>query len=148
MRTIYLLLPFITGVALTTQAAINGQLRTAINSPLLATFISFIVGTIFLLIIILFSTQKDVSIHTFTQVAWYKYTGGLLGSFIVMAIILSIKNISPSALFALVVAGQLITAIVFEQFGVLGVKLAPINWTKFIGVIMLIAAVYLINRKE
>ena len=148
MKNISLLLPFIVGIALTAQASINGQLRTAVNSPLLATLISFIVGTVFLVGIIIFTSDKIPSLTEFSQIEWYKYTGGLLGAFIVMAIILSIKNINPSALFALIVAGQLITALVFEQLGILGVRQSSVNWSKVLGVILLVAAVYLINRKK
>lgn len=148
MKLLYSILPLIIGIALTTQASINGQLRSAINSPLLATLLSFLVGTIFLVGVIFFSSQKIPSIATLTTIEWYKYTGGLLGAFIVLAVILSIQNINPSALFALIVAGQLITALLFEYFGLLDVKQSPLNWTKIIGVILLVVGVYLINRKK
>ena len=148
MKNISLFLPFIVGIALTAQASINGQLRTSVNSQLMATLISFLVGTVLLVGIIIFTNDKIPSLGELGQIEWYKYTGGLLGAFIVMAIIVSIKTISPSALFALIVAGQLVTAIAFEQFGLLGVRQVTVGWSKVVGVILLVTAVYLINRKK
>ena len=148
MKLFYLFLPVIVGVALTAQASINGQLRVAINNPLMATLISFLVGTILLVAILLLSSQRIPSIPELTNIEWYKYTGGILGAFIVMAIIISIQNINPSAMFALIVTGQLLTALAFEQFGLLGVKPSPISWPKIVGVILLVVSVYLINKKK
>src|SRR5690349_8177895 len=132
MKNIYIILPLIIGVALTVQASINGQLRVAINSPLQATLISFLVGTVFLILALVIARESIPSLQEFSQIEWYKYTGGLLGAFIVMGTILSIKNINPSTLFALIVAGQLITAIAVEHFGLLSVKQSSINFSKVI----------------
>lgn len=148
MKNLYLFLPFTIGIALTLQAAINGQLRAAINSSLMATLISFLVGTLFLVVIILILKENIPALSQFSTIRWYTYTGGILGAFIVMAVILSIKNINPSTLFALIVAGQLLTAIVFEQFGWLGIKQTDISWSKVSGIVLMIASVYLINKKS
>jgi len=148
MKYIYLLLPFTIGIALTAQAAINGQLRTAMNSPLLATLISFLVGTILLVAIFFISNQSIPSVSQMTSVKWHTYTGGVLGAFIVMAVIVSIRNVNPSTLFALIVAGQLITAIIFEHYGLLGVKVDSISWYKISGLLLLVVAVYLLNKKS
>ncbi len=148
MKILYLSLPFVVGVALTAQAVINGQLRTAINSPVMATLISFLVGTVFLIGIMLIINQKIPTLSELTAIAWYKYTGGIMGAFIVLAIILSIQTINPSTLFALIVTGQLLTALLLEHFALLGVRPSPINWTKIMGVILLVAGVFLINQKK
>jgi transporter family-2 protein len=148
MKTYYLLVPFSIGIALTAQATINSQLRGAVNSALVATLISFLVGTLALGVMIVILNEKIPSAQQLAGVAWYKYTGGLLGAFIVMAIIVSIKNINPSALFALVVAGQLVTAVIIEHFGFMGIPRIAVNWTKLTGIALLVISVYLINQKK
>jgi transporter family-2 protein len=45
------------------------------------------------------------------------------------------------------ITGQLITAIVFDHFALLGFKENPVSPVKVIGFILLVAGAYLINKK-
>ncbi len=58
-------MPLFAGIALATQSVINGQLRTALINPYYTALISFIVGTIFCGIIVLFIKQPVPGIRAF-----------------------------------------------------------------------------------
>ena len=58
MKILFYLLPVFAGIAITIQSGINSQLRTAIQHPLMAAFISFVVGTIALAILLLISKDS------------------------------------------------------------------------------------------
>lgn len=73
--------------------------------------------------------------------------GGLLGAFFITSVIVSVQRMSVANLLALVVAGQLITALLFDHFGILGVKQSPVTLTRALGALALIAGAYLINKK-
>mgnify|MGYP005754444711 FL=1 len=141
------MLPFFAGVAVSTQAAINGQLREAVQSPLIAAFLSFFIGTVVLAILIFLTKQEVPDLRQLTGVAWYKYLGGFLGAFFVTGIIVSVQRLSVANMIALVVAGQLIVALLYDHFGLIGVKQSPITLTRMAGAAALILGAYLINKK-
>ncbi|MBC7901870.1 MAG: DMT family transporter [Gemmatimonadaceae bacterium] len=147
MKILFFLLPFFAGVAISIQAGINSQLRVSINHPVLAAFISFFVGTITLAIMLFFSKQVMPEISQYANIGWHKYIGGLLGVFVVIVALVSVREIGASNLAVLVIAGQLVTAVIMDQFGLLGLARSPITMQRAAGVCLLIAGVYLVNKK-
>jgi transporter family-2 protein len=77
----------------------------------------------------------------------YKYTGGLLGAFFVTVIILTVQKIGSANVFALVIAGQLFMALLYDHLGLFGFPQSNISVTKIIGVVLLVVGAYLINKK-
>lgn len=147
MKYFFYFLPFVVGIALTTQAGINSQLRVAINNPWLAAFISFVVGTVFLGVIIVATRQTIPSVSDFSNISLYKYTGGVLGAFIVTAVIFSVQKIGSANSFVLLIGGQMLVALIYDHFGLFGLPQSPFNIVKLLGVILLVIGSYLIIRK-
>ena len=147
MKYFFYILPFVIGVALTTQAGVNSQLRVAINNPWLAALISFVVGTVFLGIIIVATRQTIPTIAELGSIPMYKYTGGVLGAFIVTGVIFSVQKIGSANAFALLIGGQMLVALVFDHFGMFGLPQSPVNIVKILGVFLLVIGAYLIIKK-
>jgi transporter family-2 protein len=147
MKILFYLLPILAGVAITVQSGINSQLRTAIQHPVMAAFISFLVGTVALAILLLFSKAAYPSLDQYTTISWYKFTGGLFGVFVVTVTLLSVAEIGAANMFVLLIAGQLITALLMDHFGVLGMRANPINLQKFVGILLLVCGAYIVNKK-
>lgn len=147
MKLIFYLLPVFAGIAITIQSGINSQLRTAIQHPLLAAFISFVVGTVALALLLLFTREAFPSFSSYAAIDWYKYTGGLLGAFVVTVTLLSVTQIGAANMFVLIVAGQLVTAVIMDHFGVLGMRTNPVSVYKLLGICLLIAGAWLVNKK-
>jgi len=147
MRYIFYFLPFVIGIALTTQAGINSQLKVAINNPWLAAFISFVVGTVFLGIIIAVTKQTIPSATELGNIPLYKYTGGVLGAFIVTGVIFSVQKIGSANSFVLLIGGQMLVALIYDHFGLFGLPQSSFNITKLLGVLLLVMGSYLIIRK-
>ncbi|MEV7608109.1 DMT family transporter [Microbacterium sp. NPDC089320] len=74
-----LLLPFAAGVGIAWQAATNGRLAQRVQSPLAATFMSFIAGTIALLVAAGISIAARGLPDALPTEPWL-YLGGLLGA--------------------------------------------------------------------
>jgi transporter family-2 protein len=66
---------------------------------------------------------------------------------VVIVAILSVHKIGAANMFVLLVAGQLFTAVMMDHFGVLGLKESPATIQKMIGILLLIAGAYLVNKK-
>jgi transporter family-2 protein len=147
MKYLVYILPAIAGLTITTQAGVNSQLRVAVNNPWIAAFISFFVGTAVLATIILVTRQPVPSLSQIRSIELYRFAGGLLGAFFVTTIILTVQKIGSANVFALVIAGQLFMALLYDHFGVFGFPRSPISWVKILGVVLLITGAYLINKK-
>jgi bacterial/archaeal transporter family-2 protein len=147
MKILFYLLPVFAGIAITIQSGINSQLRTSIQHPLMAAFISFVVGTVALAILLLFSKNALPELSQYSSIEWYKYLGGLLGAFVVTVTLIAVTRIGAGNMFVLIVAGQLITAVLMDHFGVLGMKHNPVTLQKLMGIGLLVAGAYLVNKK-
>jgi len=147
MKLLFYSLPVLCGVALAIQAILNGQLRVAIGSPLFAALISFLTGTLLLVLLILITREPIPAASTLLQVSWIKWTGGLLGAFFVTAVIISVQKIPSANLFALIITSQFITALLIDHFGLFGAIQTAINPLKLAGVALLIGGAYLIIKK-
>ena len=124
------------------QAAINARLaKTADNNAVMAAFVSFAVGTIALLIYLILAGQFNFR-YVSGNSPWWIWTGGLLGTFFVAGIVILL----PRLAFSLVIAGQMLTAILFDQFGWMGLAVKEISAGKIAGAILLIIGVILIRK--
>jgi transporter family-2 protein len=148
MKYLFFILPALAGLTITTQAGVNSELKVAVNNPWIAAFISFFTGTVILGLYIVATRQQLPSLSQLKGIELYKYSGGLLGAFFVTVIIFSVQKIGSANVFALVIAGQLFMAVLYDHFGLFGFKQSDISWIKLLGVAMLIAGAYLINKKS
>jgi transporter family-2 protein len=133
------------GAVLPMQAAINTRLAKSTGNPVMAAFISFAVGTIALMVFLLITGQFQFRFNAGTF-PWWIWTGGLLGTFFVAGIVILLPRLGVVLSFSLVLAGQMFAAILFDQFGWLGVTVREISAGKIIGAILLIAGVVLIRK--
>jgi transporter family-2 protein len=147
MKFLFYILPILAGVAITVQSGINSQLRVAIQHPIMAAFISFLVGTIALAIVLLFSKTAFPAFDNYSTVTWYKYSGGLFGVFVVTVTLLSVAEIGAANMFVLIIAGQVVTALIMDHFGILGMRTNPVTLQKFLGILLLVCGAYIVNKK-
>lgn len=129
------------------QSGINSQLKSQLNHPIFASLISFVVGLLLLICIIILQKQPIPSFSELTAVSAWKYTGGFLGAMIVTVSLLSIAQIGASSMFVTIIAGQLLAALIMDHYGLLGLPVVKISTQKIIGIVLLIAGVYLVNKK-
>jgi transporter family-2 protein len=145
-RFLLIIMAFISGAILPIQATINFRLSKNVGGPIIAAFVSFAVGTIGLLIYLISSRQLNFR-ELFMQTSpWWIWIGGLLGTFYVAAIVMLVPRLGVALAFSLVVAGQTITALIFDHFGLLGITVQPITIGKIIGALLLVAGVILIRN--
>ena len=147
MKYLPLLVLVLAGAALTTQSAVNSQLRGGLHSVMWAVLASYLVGTL-AAARVLVSTQAALpTLADASGIRWYRWTGGALGMVYIAAITFSLQRVGAASLFALVVTGQLLTALLFDQLGLLGLVRSPLTLSRLAGALLLIAGAYLLNRK-
>ena len=137
MFFVYLIIALAAGVALATQAAINTQLAKAMSGEaVIATFISFAVGTIVLFFIAWVKTDLWGNLSTVPSQPWWKLIGGILGAVVVFTTVLLAPKLGITAMLFFIIVGQLITATTIDHFGLIGMPIREVNITKFIGLII------------
>lgn len=146
MYSLFLLLAFITGVAISIQAGVNSNLRLGLNNPVLAALISFGMGFITLLILHLGMRGGLPASTTIRSLSWWKYTGGVIGAVYVTTVILSVPRIGTANLVSLSVAGQLIAAVVLDHYGLLGFVQHSANSWRLLGIVLILAGVWLVVK--
>lgn len=137
MFFVYLIIALAAGVALATQSAINTQLAKAMSGEaVIATFISFAVGTIVLFFIAWVKTDLWGNLSSIPSQPWWKLIGGVLGAIVVFTTVLLAPKLGITAMLFFIIVGQLITATTIDHFGLIGMPIREVNITKFIGLII------------
>jgi transporter family-2 protein len=144
-KLIWIIVALLSGAVLPIQAGLNARLGGAGQNPVYAATISFLVGTMGLIVYILISRQ-NVSIAGLREAPSYIWLGGLLGAFYVTAIVLLFPRLGPGLTFGLVVAGQMIVSIMLEHFNLLVAQPSPISYMKILGIALVVVGVVIIRK--
>ena len=140
-----LALPFVAGACLPLQAGINGQLAKLVSSVMAASLLSFAVGTLALLVVVL--AQRDIpNLGALKGLTWWHWSGGLLGAMFIATAAFAGPKVGAVLFMVLVIAGQLSMAVTLDHFGWAGFREAPISAGKVGGLILIIAGIWLIRR--
>ena len=144
-KLMWVIMAFISGAFLPIQAGLNTKLGKAGESPVHASTISFVVGTVALLLYILF-TQQSVSWEGIKSAPGYVWIGGVLGAFYVTVIILAFPQLGPGLTFGLVVAGQVIISALLEHFNVLVAQQQSISPMRVLGIVLVVVGVVIVRK--
>jgi transporter family-2 protein len=142
-KLILLLIIFISGVLVALQPSVNARLAQKIGLVESST-VSFLVGTIFLLLLAMLFGQG--SFRALPQATWWELTGGLMGAFFVSAVILVVPRLGTGSVMAVAIAGQLLTALLLDQFQLFGFRAIPITFTRISGAVLMLLGTWLIIR--
>ncbi|POA52853.1 MULTISPECIES: DMT family transporter [unclassified Pseudomonas] len=140
-----LCLPFVAGALIALQAGVNGQLAKQVGSVFVAAMISFFVGTMALLLLVLIQRETP-SLSALKGLIWWHWCGGLMGAFFITVAAFAGPRIGALLFMTLVLAGQLSMALALDHFGWAGFREAPISLGKMAGLLLIILGVVLIRR--
>jgi len=147
MTLVFLLLAVGIGSIVVVQASINSELRGIVGDPWRTALISTTVSTICLFVASL--VVKGTALPTAGEagaISWWMWTGGILGAIYVATASILVARLGSAVLFALIVSGQLVTSVVMDHFGVIGLDRQEITPGRAAGVVLLIVGVVMIRR--
>src|ERR1700676_2872619 len=106
MQWLLLVFAVLAGVMLPIQAGLNAWLGRGLGHPVVATFASFLIGSVALAFFCVAIRVPWPTLTVAGELPWWTWTGGLLGAcYLVLSIILAPK-LGATTLFAAVIAGQ------------------------------------------
>ena len=111
-----LLLTVFAGGLIALQAPINSILGKSVGT-FAAASVSFIVGTIALVLITVLVGGGFGDVGEARHLAWYYLTGGILGAVYVTTALVAVRSLGAGGVVAATIAGQLTLSLVIDQLG-------------------------------
>ena len=137
----YLLFGFVAGAMLPIQFGINAQLASWVGSPVRATFVSFALGAIVLLVAMLVFARDWPGSGRLGAAPWWVWVGGCFGAFYVLGSVVTAPKLGAAALFALILAGQAVASLAVDHFGWVGFEEDPVTPGRLLGMALVAAGV-------
>jgi len=142
----FIILAVLAGVMMPTQAAINNKLAGDVGSPILAAFVSFVVGTLALFVYILATGVPISNLSSLKNASIISWMGGILGAFFVASAVILVPRLGVALTFSLIIAGQMLITLVLDHYGFLGIPVKEISFQRLLGVALIIGGVVLIRK--
>ena len=140
------LIAVLAGLVLPVQVAFNSRLTSFTGSPIVSSLVSFLVGTLALILYTL--TNPGMLQQAYVQV-WkaplYAWFGGLIGAFFIATSLVIAPKLGLAMSICLVIAGQLTMSVLMDQFGWFGFDVRPLTIAKGFGLMLVFAGIVLIK---
>ena len=134
------------GMLLPIQFLINAKLSEGFGNALWATTVSFVIGTVGLLVWIAFRGQLgSANWPGALALPWWAWVGGLLGAVYVCVTIITVPVIGPTALVVLLIFGQMAAGTVLDHFGIMTAR-DPVSLSKLTGLALVFLGTWLVVR--
>ena len=85
------------------------------------------------------------SAATAGHIPWWEFTGGLFGAVFIGLANFLVPQLGAATFIVLLATGQMVAAVTFDHFGLLGLAQRPIDLPRFIGMALLIGACVLMR---
>ena len=123
---------FVMGIIMSVYLPMNSAVARYIGSTITANVTFFLVAFLASLIIFIFFGQFD-TLHKTRDVPIYLFLTGIISAFIVLGTTFLIPHIGARKFFIILIAGQIVMAIIISHFGILESPKDPINVKKIFG---------------
>lgn len=135
------------GLFIPFQTSVNSRLSMYTESPIYASTISFAVGSLFLIIVNIVSNPHMMTVSYFSEqkLNFYWLFGGLLGVVFLTGNLILLPRLGASLTVVITLTGQMIMGVLIDTFGWLGSNSQPFTIFKFLGIILLIFSIFLMN---
>ncbi|RTL49200.1 MAG: DMT family transporter [Bradyrhizobiaceae bacterium] len=134
------------GICIVVQQGLNIQVRDALNSAVWAGFASYAIGLATMAVLALALREPLPGMALVSRVPWWVWGGGFFGALYIGLAILLVPQLGANTFVVLLVAGQMMTSIVIDHYGLFGLAQRPIDATRVLGVAFLLAGVVLVKR--
>lgn len=133
------------GCSFVMQQAVNADLRVSIQSAAWAGFVSYLGGTLCMLVLALAMRDALPSAGSMVRSNWWAWSGGFFGTVYIAISILLVPRLGTATFVALLVAGQMLCSLAFDHYGWFGVPQHPADPLRLVGAALLVAGVVLIR---
>jgi transporter family-2 protein len=144
MKVFLIALMLIIGFVLTLHLAMNAQVGVIVKNPRMGNALFWTIGAATAILIGLTGWDSGF-FSNLKQVPLWLLTAGIMGGALVFGIAWAIPQIGAGPATVLMVTGQILTAMIFSHFGILGSPVEPISVMKIVGALLLIGGASIIT---
>lgn len=137
-----LIIAAIAGIAIAVQGQLMGSIDRTVGT-LSSVFITYGMGG--LLAAIIWVAGRG-SLEGAREIPWYAWSAGAMGLVIVGAIGFATPRLGLSRAIIVIVAAQLLTAVIVDQFGLFGAPQRSVDLVRGLGVLLTMGGVWLVVR--
>ena len=134
------------GVSFVMQQAVNADLRSTLGSAAWAGFISYLGGTLCMLALAVALRDGVPSAAAVLRSNWWAWSGGFFGAIYIAISILLVPRLGAATFVALLIAGQMVASLLFDNYGWFGLAERPADPLRIFGALLLVAGVILIRH--
>lgn len=143
MGLLMILFTLIGGITLSAQSSINGTFSRKAGT-IETTFLTFLTGTMFLTIFILFFGSGNV-LALFEAPRW-QLSAAFLGTMYLLLTVMAVPKIGVIATTIAGIAGQLVIGVIIDHFGWFGSLVIPLDTKRSFALLFMIIALYFIYK--
>jgi bacterial/archaeal transporter family-2 protein len=139
-------LAFTAGIAGAVQVAVMGRFGERVGTIEALAF-SLLLSTLVAAVALLAARGSLSGLSEAARAPKWLWVGSLMGTFVVLTITIAAPRIGVVAVTALLIAGQLGTAVAIDRYGFFGVERIGLPWPRVVGVALLVAGAALTLRR-
>ena len=144
MKVYLILLMLLIGFVLTLHLAMNAQVGALVKNPRMGNALFWTIGAITAILIGL-SGWDPQFFANLKQVPGWLLTAGVMGGALVFGIAWTMPQLGAGTAFVLMIAGQVISGLLFSHFGLLGSPVEPVSLMKIVGVVLLVGGAAIVT---
>ena len=141
----YTLFAITAGISFVMQQAVNADLRSSLESAAWAGFVSYLGGTVCMLLLVLVLRDAVPPAAVMARSHWWAWSGGFFGAIYIAISILLVPRLGTATFVALLVAGQMVSSLIFDHYGWLGLAAHPVDPFRVVGAVLLVGGVILLR---
>lgn len=134
------------GAVIVLQQAANTSLRHTVDSTIWAGVVSYLGGTLSMLVFAAVSRAQFPAMEMWARVSPWEWIGGLFGALYIVIAIVLVPRTGTATFFALFVAGLMGLSLALDHFGVFGLPRRPLDLSRIAGGILVMGGAALLSR--
>jgi len=143
---LFTLVALVAGGMIALQAPINAEAATRLGHPISAATMSFCVGTIALIALTVLFARNSTNLGALQTMPLYMLLGGgLLGAVYVTVNLVLAPKIGVAAIMALGIAGQLVTALLLDRFGMFELLAREMSVGRVTGAVLVLVGALMVR---
>lgn len=135
----------IAGALVPFQAASNATLGRALGHPLWATVASLLVSMMVIVPIVLIMRAPAPSIQQAAQLPLWAWFGGIAGVIYITSALLLTPRLGATHFIVCVIAGQMLTSLLIDHFGLMGLPIKEATLGRIVGVVLILLGTLIVQ---
>lgn len=131
------------GIAVGMQSAISGKMSEQVGGAA-SSFIIHLSGAILSAALLLIRGGEQI--QNWRNLSWYMLGAGVFGVILYLTLNQTIPRLGATSAIVLIIIGQLVIGLVIDQFGLFDVPIRPVDGSRVLAMVFLVAGGYLMIR--